>query len=113
MSGASIRRYLVRPARAVHGTLTVPGDKAISHRALMLGGIADRRTDINGFLASEDCMATPAVLEAHAMLVERPAETAVRVFGVGRDGLCAAQEKLDMGNAGPAMRLFMGLLAGQ
>jgi 3-phosphoshikimate 1-carboxyvinyltransferase len=113
MSGASIRRYLVRPARAVHGTLTVPGDKSISHRALMLGGIADGRTDINGFLASEDCLATLSALEALGVRIERPAETAVRVFGVGRDGLHAAHEKLDMGNAGTAMRLFMGLLAGQ
>jgi 3-phosphoshikimate 1-carboxyvinyltransferase len=113
MSGASIRRYLVRPARAVHGTFTVPGDKSISHRALMLGGIADGRTDINGFLASEDCLATLSALEALGVRIERPAETAVRVFGVGRDGLRAAHEKLDMGNAGTAMRLFMGLLAGQ
>jgi 3-phosphoshikimate 1-carboxyvinyltransferase len=113
MSGASIRRYLVRPARAVHGSLTVPGDKSISHRALMLGGIADGRTDISGFLASEDCLATLSALEALGVRIERPAETAVRVFGVGRDGLRAAQEKLDMGNAGTAMRLFMGLLAGQ
>jgi 3-phosphoshikimate 1-carboxyvinyltransferase len=113
MSGASIRRYLVRPARAVHGTLTVPGDKSISHRALMLGGIADGRTEISGFLASEDCLATLSALEALGVRIERPAETAVRVFGVGRDGLRAAQEKLDMGNAGTAMRLFMGLLAGQ
>jgi 3-phosphoshikimate 1-carboxyvinyltransferase len=113
MSGASIRRYLVRPARAVHGILTVPGDKSISHRALMLGGIADGRTDISGFLASEDCLATLSALEALGVRIERPAETAVRVFGVGREGLRAAQEKLDMGNAGTAMRLFMGLLAGQ
>jgi 3-phosphoshikimate 1-carboxyvinyltransferase len=113
MSGASMRRYLVRPARAVHGTLTVPGDKSISHRALMLGGIADGRTDISGFLASEDCLATLSALEALGVRIERPAETAVRVFGVGREGLRAAQEKLDMGNAGTAMRLFMGLLAGQ
>ncbi len=58
------RRYLVRPAASVHGELTVPGDKSISHRALMLGGIAEGATAIRGFLASEDCLATLAALRA-------------------------------------------------
>jgi 3-phosphoshikimate 1-carboxyvinyltransferase len=113
MSGAASRRYLVRPAHSVQGELAVPGDKSISHRALMLGGIADGRTDIDGFLASEDCLATLAALRALGVHIERPSERQVRVYGAGREGLRAPAGRLDMGNAGTAMRLFMGLLAGQ
>jgi len=107
------RRYLVQPTHGVHGTLSVPGDKSISHRALMLGGIAEGDTDITGFLDSEDCLATLAALRALGVEIERPGERQVRVHGAGRRGLRAAPAALDMGNAGTAMRLFMGLLAGQ
>jgi 3-phosphoshikimate 1-carboxyvinyltransferase len=107
------QRYLVRPAASVQGELTVPGDKSISHRALMLGGIAAGQTQISGFLASEDCLATLAALTCLGVRIERPQETLVRVHGVGRDGLAGAAAALDMGNAGTAIRLLMGLLAGQ
>jgi 3-phosphoshikimate 1-carboxyvinyltransferase len=113
MSAAASGRYLVRPARSVRGELSVPGDKSISHRALMLGGIAEGRSDIDGFLASEDCLATLAALRALGVRIERPSESRVQVYGVGREGLRAPSGALDMGNAGTAMRLFMGLLAGQ
>jgi 3-phosphoshikimate 1-carboxyvinyltransferase len=113
MSGASVRRYVAHPVRSVAGELCVPGDKSISHRALMLGGIADGRTDIAGFLASEDCLATLGALRALGVQIERPGESQVRVHGTGRAGLRAAAGNLDMGNAGTAMRLCMGLLAGQ
>jgi 3-phosphoshikimate 1-carboxyvinyltransferase len=113
VSAAAERRYVVRPARSVHGVLSVPGDKSISHRALMLGGIADGVTDISGFLASEDCLATLAALRALGVRIERAAATDVRVYGAGAEGLQAPGAPLDMGNAGTAMRLFMGLLAGQ
>jgi 3-phosphoshikimate 1-carboxyvinyltransferase len=106
-------RYIVRPARSVGGELRVPGDKSISHRSLMLGGIAEGQTSISGFLASEDCLATLAALRALGVLIERPQESAVRVHGVGRDGLKRPTGALDMGNAGTAIRLLMGLLAGQ
>jgi 3-phosphoshikimate 1-carboxyvinyltransferase len=107
------QRYLVHPASRVHGELRVPGDKSISHRALMLGGIADGITQIDGFLASEDCLATLGALQAMGVRIERSADTAVRVHGAGREGLKAAAAALDLGNAGTAIRLFMGLLAGQ
>jgi 3-phosphoshikimate 1-carboxyvinyltransferase len=113
MSERATRRYLVRPARRVEGTLSVPGDKSISHRALMLGGIAEGRTDISGFLASEDCLATLTALRALGVEIERRNEIELSVQGAGRRGLRAAADRLDMGNAGTAMRLFMGLLAGQ
>jgi len=106
-------RYMVRPARSVHGELRVPGDKSISHRALMLGAIATGPTAISGFLASEDCLATLAALTALGVGVQRPAPTEVRVHGAGHHGLAAAAGALDMGNAGTAIRLLTGLLAGQ
>jgi 3-phosphoshikimate 1-carboxyvinyltransferase len=109
----SATRYLARPARMIQGSLRVPGDKSISHRALMLGAIAEGTTEISGFLASEDCLATLAALRSLGVAIERPAETDVRVAGVGRAGLSAPPAALDMGNAGTAMRLSMGLLCGQ
>jgi 3-phosphoshikimate 1-carboxyvinyltransferase len=113
MSASATRSYLARPARLIHGSLRVPGDKSISHRALMLGAIADGSTEISGFLASEDCLATLAALRSLGVSIERPAETDVRVTGAGRAGLRAPAAALDMGNAGTAMRLSMGLLSGQ
>jgi 3-phosphoshikimate 1-carboxyvinyltransferase len=104
---------MVRPARSVHGELCIPGDKSISHRSLMLGAIAQGATSISGFLASEDCLATLAALGALGVVVARPAETQLQVHGVGQHGLTAAASTLDMGNAGTAIRLLMGLLAGQ
>ena len=106
-------RYLVRPGGRVAGELTVPGDKSISHRALMLGGIAQGDTEITGFLAGEDCLATLRALQALGVRIERPEDEHVIVHGAGPSGLQAAAAALDMGNAGTAMRLFMGLLAGQ
>ena len=113
MNACTTRAYLAHPVRLVHGELRVPGDKSISHRALMLGAIAEGCTAISGFLASEDCLATLAALRALGVAIERPAETEVRVHGVGLHGLQASDAQLDMGNAGTAMRLFTGLLAGQ
>ncbi|HYB33634.1 MAG TPA: 3-phosphoshikimate 1-carboxyvinyltransferase [Steroidobacteraceae bacterium] len=110
---AAAAGWRVAAGGSVEGTLAVPGDKSISHRALMLGAIADGRTHISGFLAGEDCLATARALEALGVRLERPAETEVRVHGVGARGLAAPAAALDMGNAGTAMRLMMGLLAPQ
>jgi 3-phosphoshikimate 1-carboxyvinyltransferase len=113
VSSSLTRSYRVLPSRGVHGELSVPGDKSISHRALMLGGIAEGVTEVSGFLASEDCLATLAALKAMGVGIERPQPTQVRVHGVGRSGLTASAAPLDLGNAGTAIRLLMGLLAGQ
>jgi len=113
MSARPIRRYLAAPGGCVSGVVQVPGDKSISHRAAMLGGIAEGDTRIEGFLASEDCLATLAALGALGVRIERPQPQRVLVHGVGPDGLRAAAQPLDMGNSGTAMRLAMGLLAGQ
>jgi len=106
-------RYLVQPGERVGGELTVPGDKSISHRALMLGGIAEGRTEIHGFLPSEDCLATLAALRTMGVTVEQPEPTRICVHGGGARGLSAPAQVLDLGNSGTALRLFMGLLAGQ
>jgi 3-phosphoshikimate 1-carboxyvinyltransferase len=106
-------KYLAGPGGVAQGELTVPGDKSISHRSLMLGGIAEGVTDITGFLAGEDCLSTLRSLQAMGVRIERPEEQHVIVHGVGLHGLKAASGPLDMGNAGTAMRLSMGLLAPQ
>lgn len=113
MSAPAQQRYVARPVAAVRGEVTVPGDKSISHRSLMLAGIARGRTRVEGFLESEDCLATLRAMQALGVHVERPAARTVVIDGVGLHGLCAASDVLDMGNAGTAMRLFTGLLSGQ
>src|SRR5581483_6116323 len=106
-------RYIVGPGGVASGEITVPGDKSISHRALMLGGIAEGVTDITGFLAGEDCLATLRALQAMGVEIERPEQEHVIVRGTGLEGLRGSSAALDMGNAGTAMRLFIGLLAPQ
>ncbi|MFO7305332.1 MAG: 3-phosphoshikimate 1-carboxyvinyltransferase [Gammaproteobacteria bacterium] len=105
--------YLVHPVSTVGGTIRVPGDKSISHRSLMLGGIAEGITEVRGFLESEDCLATMKAMRALGVRIDRIAEREVRVHGVGLRGLRAAGHALDMGNSGTAMRLMTGLLCGQ
>ena len=108
-----MRSYQALPARAVAGELAVPGDKSISHRSLMLAGIATGRSEVSGFLPSEDCLASMGAMRALGVHIERPSPTQVLVEGVGLRGLSAAGFALDMGNAGTAMRLFTGLLSAQ
>jgi 3-phosphoshikimate 1-carboxyvinyltransferase len=103
----------VEPADRIGGALSVPGDKSISHRALMLGAIAQGRTEIRGFLPGEDCRATLAAIRAMGVQVDERSSTDLSVQGNGMAALTAPARPLDMGNAGTAMRLFMGLLAGQ
>ena len=107
------RNFEARPADAVNGTATVPGDKSISHRALMLSGIAEGRSEVSGFLAGEDCLASLAAMRALGVHIEQPSPTDVMIQGVGLHGLKDARCALDMGNAGTAMRLFTGLLSAQ
>jgi 3-phosphoshikimate 1-carboxyvinyltransferase len=105
--------FVAAPAERVAGEVTVPGDKSISHRALMLGALARGRTEVSGFLEGEDCLSTMRAVAELGVRVERPAPGEVVVDGVGLRGLQAPRHALDMGNAGTAMRLFMGILAAQ
>ena len=113
MSSPTASRYLVEPSRRIEGEAAIPGDKSISHRALLLGSLAEGVTRVDGFLESEDCLATLTALRQLGMLIERPAAGRVIVHGTSPGRLHAAAGPLDMGNAGTAMRLFMGYLAGQ
>ena len=103
----------VEPSALTSGTVTVPGDKSISHRALMLGAIAEGQTRIRGFLHGEDCLATLAALRAMGVTIEQLSDTDLIIDGKGAAGLQPPSAALDMGNSGTAMRLFAGLLAGQ
>lgn len=105
--------YVVEPSAIGRGIVTVPGDKSVSHRALMLGGIAEGKTEISGFLPGEDCHATLDAMRAMGVAIEVRSPTELSVTGVGLDGLTAPGRDLDLGNSGTAMRLMAGLLAGQ
>ena len=102
----------VEPASALRGDIAVPGDKSISHRALLLGAIADGESEIDGFGASKDTLSTAAAVGALGAGVEMEGER-VRVEGAGLRGLREPAGPLDCGNAGTLMRLAPGILAGQ
>jgi 3-phosphoshikimate 1-carboxyvinyltransferase len=105
--------FTVEAGGSLRGSLRVPGDKSISHRAIMLGALADGRTTITGFLDGEDCLATLAAFQALGVPIERGEPNTVIIDGVGLHGLKAPAAPLDMGNSGTAMRLMCGVLAGQ
>ena len=97
----------------LRGSVDIPGDKSVSHRAIMLAAIADGVSRIEGFLEGEDTRATARIFQQLGVRIEAP-EAGVRVVhGVGIDGLTPPTSALDCGNAGTAMRLLAGLLAGQ
>jgi 3-phosphoshikimate 1-carboxyvinyltransferase len=97
----------------LRGEIVVPGDKSISHRAIMLGAIAEGITRIEGFLEGEDTRATAAIFSRLGVRIDAPSAGLRIVHGVGLHGLHAAEGPLDCGNAGTAMRLLAGLLSGQ
>lgn len=105
-------RLLVNPGSLSSGSVSVPGDKSISHRALMLGAIADGKSVVSGFLPGEDCKATLAALRAMGAQIDDAGPTTLQITGVGMRGLKPPAATLDMGNSGTAMRLFCGLLCG-
>ena len=98
----------------LQGRVRVPGDKSISHRALLFGAIAEGETLIHGLLPAEDPLSTAACLRAMGVEVGPiVAGQPVRVQGVGLDGLQEPETVLDCGNSGTTMRLMLGLLAGR
>jgi 3-phosphoshikimate 1-carboxyvinyltransferase len=106
-------QFIVQPGGNLRASLRVPGDKSISHRAIMLGAIAEGETIINGFLAGEDTLATLAAFQAMGVNIQGPNEQQVIVHGVGLHGLQPPEQALNLGNSGTSMRLLAGLLAGQ
>ena len=102
----------VHPAARLRGVLTVPGDKSISHRALMLGAIAHGPTTITGCLEADDCRATQAAFAAMGVPIDWRGDR-VRIEGRGLRGLTAPARPIECGNSGTTMRLLLGILAGQ
>lgn len=103
----------VRPPRGLRGTVEVPGDKSISHRAALFGAIASGRTEITGFLEGEDCLHTLRAVERLGVLVTRKAPGHYLVDGAGLLGLQEPDDVIDCGNSGTMARLLLGVLAGQ
>ena len=99
-------------SQPLRGVTTVPGDKSVSHRAVMLGALASGRTIIEGFLPGEDCLATIRCFRLMGVDI-RQEGSRVTVEGVGLRGLKSPDTVLDVGNSGTTIRLLMGILAGQ
>jgi len=105
--------YVATGGGALRGELRVPGDKSISHRAIMLGSLAEGTTEVSGFLEGEDSLATLAAFRAMGVRIEGPEAGRVRIEGVGMHGLREPAGPLYLGNSGTSMRLLAGLLAAQ
>ena len=113
MSDAEALR--VAPASALVGEISPPGDKSVSHRAVLFGALADGAVEIDGFGAGADTRSTIAAVEQLGARVELLDDdlTRLRVHGVGLRGLRAPERPIDVGNAGTLLRLLVGILAGQ
>ena len=111
MHSAQSRSGSFQPSGPLRGTLKVPGDKSISHRALMLSALAVGTSHISGLLEGEDVLATAAAMRAMGAHTERNGEGSWTVHGVGVGGLMQPSGALDMGNSGTSTRLLMGLVA--
>jgi 3-phosphoshikimate 1-carboxyvinyltransferase len=107
-----LRKVVARRSERLTGTLAVPGDKSISHRSLMIGGIAVGETRIEGLLEGEDVLNTAAAMRALGAEVTRAGDGAWHVNGVGLGGLAEPDAVLDLGNSGTGARLLIGLVAG-
>jgi 3-phosphoshikimate 1-carboxyvinyltransferase len=105
--------FKVSPGGKLHGEIRVAGDKSISHRAIMLGALAEGVTEVGGFLEGEDCLATLAAFRAMGVHIYGPEQGRVTIHGVGLRGLKAPVAPLYLGNSGTSMRLLAGLMAGQ
>jgi 3-phosphoshikimate 1-carboxyvinyltransferase len=105
-------RFVCKPGGSLDGNFRVPGDKSISHRSIILASIADGSSHISGFLQGEDSLNTMRAFQQMGVPIARN-QGEVTVSGVGLHGLQAPATDLDMGNSGTAMRLLLGLLAGQ
>jgi len=112
MNHAPASTLTIRQACGLGGEISVPGDKSLSHRAVLFSALADGTTVITGFLPGEDCVCMMRALQAMGCVIETPSQTHLIVHGC--DGkLHPPLEPLDCGNSGTAMRLMAGVLAGQ
>ncbi len=114
--GAGALRFEVEPGLpgcgGLEGSITVPGDKSMSHRSMLFGAIAHGDTEVSGFLEGEDSLHTLEAFRAMGVSIERGGPGEVRVHGRGPGALVAPAREIYLGNSGTAMRLMVGLLAG-
>ena len=103
---------IAHPAGSLSGDCRVPGDKSVSHRAVLIGALAVGETTVRGLLEGEDVLRTVAAIRALGARAERDAGGAWHIRGVGIGGLREPEDVLDMGNSGTAARLLLGVLAG-
>ena len=106
-------KYVVAPGGQLSGSHRVPSDKSMSHRAVMLGALAEGTTEVSGFLEGEDALATIHAFRQMGVSIIGPSEGRLTITGVGLKGLSPPDGVIDLGNAGTGMRLFSGILAGQ
>jgi 3-phosphoshikimate 1-carboxyvinyltransferase len=106
-------QLIIHSGHPLIGQCRVPGDKSISHRAVIFGSIAEGRTRIRNFLNGHDCFATVNVMRALGVRIDERSATELVVNGVGLDGLQEPEDVLDCANSGTTIRLMTGLLAGQ
>jgi 3-phosphoshikimate 1-carboxyvinyltransferase len=104
---------IIHSGRPLQGSCTIPGDKSISHRAVMFAAIAEGRSQVRNFLNGADCLATVGVMRQLGVPIERHSPTTLFIDGVGLNGLQEAADVLDCANSGTTIRLLTGLLAGQ
>ena len=109
---AATAKLIARPVARLHGRVRAPGDKSVSHRALMFGALALGETNVSGLLEGEDVLATAAALRALGALVEHMGTGLWRIRGFGVGGGREPADVLDLGNSGTSARLLSGILAG-
>jgi 3-phosphoshikimate 1-carboxyvinyltransferase len=105
--------FRVRPIQRLAGTVEVPGDKSVSHRAALVGALANGVTEVQGYLEGEDCLRTLTAIQMMGVEVTKKGPGHYRIAGVGLDGLVEPGDVVDCGNSGTTARLLIGLLAGQ
>jgi 3-phosphoshikimate 1-carboxyvinyltransferase len=108
-----IEKITVTPKEGIIGDIKVPGDKSISHRAVILGSLACGTSIVKGFLESEDCLNTLRAFQRMGVKIEKLDAGVYSISGVGIDGLSEPDDVIDIGNSGTAIRLLCGVLAGQ
>lgn len=103
---------IITPVQGLRGSLTIPGDKSISHRSIMFGSLAEGITEVTGFLYGDDCLSTVQAFRSLGIEIEVTNEI-IRIHGRGLHGLSEPDNYIDVGNSGTTIRLLTGILAGQ
>ncbi|OGO40797.1 MAG: 3-phosphoshikimate 1-carboxyvinyltransferase, partial [Chloroflexi bacterium RBG_16_57_9] len=106
-------QLIVRPGPGLRGHIRLPGDKSISHRAILFGALAEGTTHIRRFLPSTDCWSTVRCVRSLGVQISELSETELLVHGRGLRGFREPDDVLDCGNSGTTVRLLAGILAGQ